>query len=188
MSHRRPSIFSRNFNYCLNTLTMCSQKNLFVPELIWIASSSFELMIKCQYNFIMLIYCIIIVLMTHFWVHKDYMSKTAPTKEYVAYSNFLRAFFMGLNCLYMINWLLSTFCLFVWRCLVNLKKLGCNSARSTLGIPSGASGRCRSSRLPDVMPFSRGGQGSDRWASAWLEACIRFFHLYCYYHILYSTS
>ena len=96
------------------------------------------------------------------------MSKTAPTKGYVAYSHFLRAFFMGLNCLYIINWLLSTFCLFVWRCLANLKKLGCNSARSTLGIPSGASGRCRSSRLPDVMPFSRGGQGSDRWASAWL--------------------
>ena len=118
----------------------------------------------------MLIYCIIIVLMTHFWVHKDYMSKTAPTKEYVAYSNFLSAFFMGLNCLYMINWLLSTFCLFVWRCLAILKKLGCNSARSTLGIPSGASGRCRSSRLPDVMPFSRGGQGSDRWASAWVGA------------------
>ena len=61
---------------------------------------------------------------------------------------------MGLNCLYMINWLLSTFCLFVWRCLANLKKLGCNSARSTLGIPSGASGRCRSSQLPDVISFS----------------------------------
>ena len=77
---------------------------------------------------------------------------------------------MGLGCLYMINWLLSTFCLFVWQCLANLKKLGCNSARSTLGIPSGASGRCRSSRLPDVMPFSRGGQGSDWWASAWVQA------------------
>ena len=175
MSHHRPSIFSRNFNYCLNTLTMCSQKNLFVPELIWIASSSSELTIKCQYNFIMLIYCIIIVLMTQFWVHKDYMSKTAPTEEYVAYSHFLRAFFMGLGCLYMINWLLSTFCLFVWQCLANLKKRGCNSARSTLGIPSGASGRCRSSQLPDVMPFSRGGQGSDRWASAcetsWVVCC-----------------
>ena len=75
---------------------------------------------------------------------------------------------MGLNCLYMINWLLSTFCLFVWRCLANLKKLGCNSARSTLGIPSGC---CRSSRLPDIMPFSQGGQGSDQWVSACLFFC-----------------
>ena len=62
---------------------------------------------------------------------------------------------MGLNCLYMINWLLSTFCLFVWQCLANLKKIGCNSARSTLGIPSGASGCCRSSRLSDVISFSQ---------------------------------
>ena len=161
MSHHRPSIFSRDFNCCPNTLTMCSQKNFFVPEMIWIASISSDLIIKCQYNFIMLIYCIIIVLMKQFWVHKDYMSKTAPTKEYVAYSHFLRAFYLGLSCLYIINWLLSTFCLFVWRCLANLKKLGCNSARSTLGIPSGASGRCRSSRLPDVISFSRA-SGEDK--------------------------
>ena len=58
---------------------------------------------------------------------------------------------MGLSCLYMINLLLSTFCLFVWQCLANLKELVCNSTWSTLGIPSGASSCCRSSRLLDVM-------------------------------------
>ena len=92
------------------------------------------------------------------------MSKTAPTKVYVAYSNFLGAFFMGLSCLYMINWLLSTFCLFVWQCFANLKKLGCNSARSMLSIPSGASGCCCSSRLPDIISFSWA-SGEDKAAT-----------------------
>ena len=112
----------------------------------------------------MLIYCIIIVLIITFLSTYRFYEQGSSNRRICSLFTFLRAFFMGLSCLYMINWLLSTFCLFVWRCLANLKKLGCNSARSTLGIPSGASGRCRSSQLPDVISFSRV-SGEDKAAT-----------------------